>query len=81
MDAAMSGMGSTTREAWEQLQFHWDDAYIFRHIPGSAEPFTAQRRDNREVITAEDPFELMQKVSEDYRIKPVPRQEFSAELS
>jgi hypothetical protein len=63
-------MDAGTAVAWETLQFDWDTAYVFRHDCGV---FTAQRRDDFTVLSADTIDALRDKVAADYRAQKVPR--------
>jgi hypothetical protein len=66
-------MDTADRYAWNYLVDQWGDAYAFEHEPGTAEPYTAQRRDNGLVLRAKTVESLQAKVYLDYRERPVPR--------
>jgi hypothetical protein len=65
-------MDRATSQAWRELQFHWDSAYIFSH----KSRFTATRRDIGTVLTADSPEELADLIQTDYRANKVSRNEF-----
>ena len=69
-------MGPHDAKPWdvmelESLTFHWGDAYSISHpVPGR---WIAQRRDNRETVTAETAEQLHKAIEADYAKKRVPR--------
>jgi hypothetical protein len=52
------------------LRYHWQGAYSISCHLGA---WLAVREDNREALTASSADELLGKIREDYRRKPVPR--------
>jgi hypothetical protein len=53
------------RQALAHLRFHWDDAYNFAFSNGS---YTATAKfGNCEMLSAEDPEELLRKIRRHYR--------------
>jgi hypothetical protein len=68
-------MDSATEEAWKEVQFHWDTAYLFDYFPTRPEPFIAARRDDPAVVLADkNPSSLQDKVWANYHERPVPRE-------
>ncbi len=59
-----------TREALEDLQWHWGSAYL---ITGAAGHWIAQRRDNGRTLVASAPEGLRGLIIEDYAAQPVSR--------
>ncbi len=58
-------------EPLADLVFHWGEAYLIDH-PGP-DTWLAQRRDDRTVLRAGTPAELLDLIREDYRVRPVAR--------
>jgi len=60
-------------EALDALKFGWGDAYLIGH--DDERGWWAARRDRiGGPLTAADPDELRQAITEDYAVKPVPRE-------
>ncbi len=56
----------------DELRWHWGEAYLIDYLGDWR--WIAQRRDNRETLTAESPEELRNLIIADYTARPVPRQ-------
>jgi hypothetical protein len=54
-----------------ELIHHWGEAYLISRLADGR--WLAQRRDNRETVTAEDANELHEAIKADYARMPVPR--------
>jgi hypothetical protein len=66
-------LGSVDEEALEALGFGWGEAYLIGH--DDERGYWAARRDRiGGLFTASDPDELRRAITEDYAIKPVPRE-------
>jgi hypothetical protein len=60
------------QEALEAVRFGWGDAYLIGH--DDERGYWAARRDRiGGLLTASDPEELRNAITEDYTVKPVPR--------
>lgn len=55
----------------QELAFHWGSAYVISH-PGP-DNWLAQRRDTRETLRADGPYELREAILADYFARPVSR--------
>jgi hypothetical protein len=65
------GVGPWDEVALESLVFHWGDAYsVTNPAPGR---WVAQRRDNRETLTADSAEDLHNLILADYDAQPVAR--------
>jgi hypothetical protein len=71
-------MMTGTRDALEDLQWHWGSAYL---ITGAAGHWIAQRRDDKRTLTARGPAELRERMIEDYAERPVSRDNAPGEPS
>jgi hypothetical protein len=61
------------RDALDAIRFGWGDAYQIGH--DDERGYWAARRDRiGGLLTAGDPDELRQAISDDYSVKPVPRE-------
>jgi hypothetical protein len=58
-------------EAQAILQYHWGSAYVIAWTGDGK--WVAQRRDNRESVTADTPEELIRRIRRNYDANPVPR--------
>jgi hypothetical protein len=58
-------------EELQDLRHHWGSAYVITYHRGQ---WIAARRDTHDALTAESVDELREKIREDYRERPVPRQ-------
>jgi hypothetical protein len=66
-------LGDVDEEALEALRFGWGDAYLIGH--DDERGYWAARRDRiGGLLTAANPEELRQAITEDYAVKPVPRE-------
>jgi hypothetical protein len=52
------------------LRHHWGEAYLISGIIGH---WRAARRDDKQVVAADDPEKLRLAIRADYAAKPVPR--------
>ena len=68
-----AGQRAQVEQALDDLRFHWDEAYKITYHPGDAEPCHAERLDDGTLLTADLPWALYDKITDDYRIRPVPR--------
>jgi hypothetical protein len=71
-------MMTGTRDALEDLQWHWGSAYL---ITGAAGHWIAQRRDDGRTLTASSPDGLRDLMIEDYAERPVSRDNAPGEPS
>jgi hypothetical protein len=55
-----------------ELRWHYGSAYLISFFEPNN--WVAQRRDNRETLTAENPMGLLDLIRADYATNPVPRQ-------
>ncbi len=55
----------------DDLRWHWGDAYNIGHL--GPDLWLAQRRDNRKMIRADDPVNLLELIRADYAERPVSR--------
>jgi hypothetical protein len=55
----------------DELRWHWSGAYLISFF--EPDNWTAQRRDNRETLRADNPVDLREKIVPDYRANPVGR--------
>jgi hypothetical protein len=55
----------------DDLQWHWGGAYVIGHT--AADLWLAQRRDDRKVLRATNPAELLELIRADYAERPVTR--------
>jgi hypothetical protein len=61
------------QEALEALRFGWGDAYLIGH--DAERGYWAARRDSiGGLLTAPDPDGLRDEITEDYAVRPVPRE-------
>ena len=67
----MIGRVGKYTEPMAELRWHWGEAYII-NCTGLGR-WTAERRDTREVLRARSAAELLIKIRDDYRDRPVPR--------
>jgi hypothetical protein len=67
------GVPGVDGEALEALRFGWGDAYLIDY--DGERGYWAARRDRiGGLLTASDPDELRNAITEDYAVKPVPRE-------
>jgi hypothetical protein len=65
-------LGGVDENALEALRFGWGDAYLIDY--DVEQGYWAARRDKiGGLLTASDPDELRQAITDDYAVKPVPR--------
>lgn len=70
---AGGGLKPWEADALEAIRFGWGDAYLIGHDDGRG--YWAARRDRiGGLLTAAGPDELRQAITEDYALKPVPRE-------
>jgi len=55
----------------DELRWHWGDAYLISFF--EPDNWMAQRRDNRETLSADNPVDLREKIVTDYTAHPVSR--------
>ena len=72
-DETENEISPVDRYTWDYLVDQWGGAYEFEHEPGTAEPYTAKRRDNGLVLAASTAESLHDLVRKDYHERPVPR--------
>jgi hypothetical protein len=60
-------------EQLAELRHHWDTAYVIEQTGPST--WLAARRDGRGAVHADSADELFAAISDDYRKRPVPRDE------
>jgi hypothetical protein len=72
----VSAVDSWEAEALADLQWHWGEAYLIRHLGGR---WVAQRRDSRETISAPTAAGLGELITQDYAARPVARRNGGAE--
>jgi hypothetical protein len=66
-------LGGVDEEALEALRFGWGEAYLIDYDVEHG--YWAARRDKiGGLLTASDPDELRSAITEDYAVKPVPRE-------
>jgi hypothetical protein len=58
-------------EPLAELRWHYGSAYLISHP--EPDVWIAQRRDDREVLRADSPGELLEKIRADYAAHPVSR--------
>jgi hypothetical protein len=58
-------------EPLAELRHHWGSAYVIDRL--GTDLSLAQRRDDRTVLRADTPGELLEKIRDDYRDRPVSR--------
>lgn len=63
--------------AWDEdeladLEHHWGNAYNIAYL--GPETWVAQRRDSHSTVGAKTPTRLLERIRQDYRERPVPRQ-------
>ena len=58
--------GIAEMDSYEMLCEDWGSAYLITRAPGTAHPYTAERRD--------DPAALRELIRADYWARPVPRE-------
>jgi hypothetical protein len=58
-------------EPLAELRHHWGSAYVIEQL--GKDLYLAQRRDDRAVLRAESPGELLEKIRDDYAVHPVSR--------
>ena len=56
----------------DELRWHWGGAYLISFF--EPDNWVAQRRDNREMLRADNPVDLREKIVADYTAHPVSRQ-------
>ena len=66
------------REELRDLRYHWGSAYVITWHRGQ---WIAARMDSYEVLTAGTADELRDKIREDYRERPVPRNRFPPDVT
>jgi len=63
---------STWDDALADLKHHWGEAYNIACL--GPETWVAQRRDSRSTVGGRTAAELLERIRQDYRTRPVPRQ-------
>jgi hypothetical protein len=62
-------------DSYGMLREDWGSAYLITRIPGAAQPYHAERRDDRAVVlSAATPGALRELIRADYWARPVPRE-------
>jgi hypothetical protein len=56
----------------DALRWHWGEPYLISFF--EPDNWVAQRRDNREMLRADNPLDLRDLIVADYRANPVSRQ-------
>jgi hypothetical protein len=59
-------------EELADLEHHWGEAYNIAHL--GPETWVAHRRDSHSTVGARTPDGLLERIRQDYRGRPVPRQ-------
>lgn len=65
-------MGEWWMVQLDRLRWDWDGAYLISYF--EPDTWLAQRRDNRETLTAGTPYGLLDLIRADYAARPVSRQ-------
>lgn len=65
-------MNTWDEEELADLKHHWGEAYNIARL--GLETWVAQRRDSRSTVGAKTPARLLERIRQDYRERPVPRQ-------
>jgi hypothetical protein len=62
-------------DSYGMLRQDWNSAYLITRIPGTAQPYRAERRDDPAIVlTAATPGALRELIRADYWARSVPRQ-------